>query len=539
MDSKTYEERKKLTSVSVVDGKQYQLDHLYTIYESETDLTTIKVIDYLTGLIKEVTYNLNSSVGVIQYESGDKDLLNLPMRKNDVKNIVIKSIKGLRKLVVGVNDFESWCRSNDRLDLLAEYSNTNPKKPDEITKGAIDKVHWVCQKCGNEWDAIIKTRTTASRVGCPMCKYREGKYHITVTGDNDLETYCKKNGLENLLREYSPNNVRKPNKISYGNASEKVEWICSKCGNVYMKLVENRIKGQGCPKCSTTGNSIPDMTISRYYLELLGEQSVGYRIKIDKYEADVILRESKTIIDYRGAYWHENKKDIDKIKEELFKGLGYKQVIIWGDPPIQNKVTEISESIIRIDFDTHDYEWLLNTINSLLGIDESLKKPDIEEIQRLVVQSKNNNVAENNITITNPEVAERWDYERNGTFLPESVTRGTKYKAWFICKECGRPYYAYIRKQCNGQGCSFCKNVLAYTGINDIVTTNPDILKLIDRERSNITDEDLMRMKSDNHIKKFYITCPICDTGSSRAVCANELSTEGYRCKYCGEILRI
>ena len=36
-----------------------------------------------------------------------------------------------------------------------------------------------------------------------------------------------------------------------------------------------------------------------------------------------------------------------------------------------------------------------------------------------------------------PQIAEEWDYEKNGEVAPDKVTQYSSYKAWWVCKECG------------------------------------------------------------------------------------------------------
>lgn len=529
MDNATYERYKSETLGFIENGVQYKLDVLYIIDELDTLKTVYRIINYKTGLMRDTTletvqsYNINTSHA--KYVS--------------IHNMDAKGASGA--LREGINDFETWCRMNDRMDLLEEYDlDKNELPPDKVSRGSIKSVWWKCSKCGNSWQTILKNRTTSSKVGCPECRFAEGRYHKLVPGVNDFETWCKQHGLDVLLSEYSPNNAKKPNEIARGNATELVEWICSKCGKTYSKLIGNRMKGQSCPYCSRTGMSIPDMTLYEYYASALSQNEVGYRIKILGYEADVYLYKYRTVLDYRGVYWHLGKEDYDLQKEHSLSKAGHNQIIIDGDPLLSNMVVE-SKSIdvngvyIRyIQFDTKDYEWLINTMNSIIGIGDTVNKEDVRKVLELVTHKKNNSIAPNNITETHPEVAARWDDELNGDFKPESVTYGTKYWAWFKCNDCKRSYYTRIRKQCLGQGCSYCNNPVPYIGINDILTTHPGILDVINFEESDISEKDLKKMKSTNIMTKFYINCVSCGKLSKRYVTAKELTTgEGYKCRYC------
>jgi len=63
---------------------------------------------------------------------------------------------------VGVNDLAS-----QRPDLAAEYSPTNPVRPDQITVGSNRAAQWTCATCNHTWSAPVSRRNRGS--GCPMC----------------------------------------------------------------------------------------------------------------------------------------------------------------------------------------------------------------------------------------------------------------------------------------------------------------------------------------------------------------------------------
>lgn len=54
-------------------------------------------------------------------------------------------------------------------ELLIEWNyKKNRIKPEEIMSSSNQKVWWICQKCGHEWEASINKRTTVNH-GCPKC----------------------------------------------------------------------------------------------------------------------------------------------------------------------------------------------------------------------------------------------------------------------------------------------------------------------------------------------------------------------------------
>ena len=54
-------------------------------------------------------------------------------------------------------------------DICKDWSDKNDNSPDEYTVHSNAKVYWKCNKCGNEWIAMINSRTGVNRTGCPIC----------------------------------------------------------------------------------------------------------------------------------------------------------------------------------------------------------------------------------------------------------------------------------------------------------------------------------------------------------------------------------
>jgi len=143
-----------------------------------------------------------------------------------------------------MSNLREWCTENNREDLLDEWDkNKNSILPDDLSRGSDKKVSWICPK-GHSYIASVLSRTREN-TGCPYCSGRR-----TLSGYNDLETWCKKNAREDILKEwdYDKNKIS-PSEISRAN-NIKVSWICPK-GHHYDARIGNRtIQNNGCPYCS-------------------------------------------------------------------------------------------------------------------------------------------------------------------------------------------------------------------------------------------------------------------------------------------------
>jgi hypothetical protein len=88
----------------------------------------------------------------------------------------------------------------------------------------------------------------------------------------------------------------------------------------------------------------------------------------------------------------------------------------------------------------------------------------------------------NDLTATHPELAEEWDYDKNGTFRPEQFSAGADVKIWWKCEH-GHSWQAlvYSRKNC---GCPVCAGNILTVGVNDLQTVNPAVATEWDSEKN-------------------------------------------------------
>lgn len=138
------------------------------------------------------------------------------------------------KLLKGFNDLKTRFP-----EVAQEWSPRNkPLRPDMVTPFANRRVWWRCSTCGNEWYALISTRSGGSK--CPYCS------GITLLpGYNDLKTRYPQ-----LAEEWSDRNGELlPNTVN-GKSRKNVWWVCGYCGHEYRAVVNSRVKGLSCPVCA-------------------------------------------------------------------------------------------------------------------------------------------------------------------------------------------------------------------------------------------------------------------------------------------------
>jgi hypothetical protein len=138
----------------------------------------------------------------------------------------------------------------------------------------------------------------------------------------------------------------------------------------------------------------------------------------------------------------------------------------------------------------------------------------------------------NNFTVTHPELAKEWDYEKN-EYPPSYYTYGSTTKIHWICpiNPCGcHKYEVTINiRTSSGTGCKFC-NSGSICPHNNLTTTHPDICKEWDYERNEKGPENYAYGVD---VKVFWI-CPInpcgCHNYESRI---NTRTLKGSGCKFC------
>ena len=78
----------------------------------------------------------------------------------------------------------------------------------------------------------------------------------------------------------------------------------------------------------------------------------------------------------------------------------------------------------------------------------------------------------NDLETTNPYLAKQWHPTKNGKQTPKDFTKGSKKRAWWICKE-GHEWEAPIYSRNAGFGCPYCASQKVLVGFNDLETLDP------------------------------------------------------------------
>lgn len=82
----------------------------------------------------------------------------------------------------------------------------------------------------------------------------------------------------------------------------------------------------------------------------------------------------------------------------------------------------------------------------------------------------------NDLTTKNPTLAAEWNYNKNNSLTPETVSIGSNKKVWWQC-ELGHEWQATISSRNRGNGCPVCANKKVVIGFNDLASKCPEMSK--------------------------------------------------------------
>ena len=222
-------------------GRQKSLLKENSLKSVRPDLVPEWDSDKNTGLSPDSIYVASTAIVWWKCSKGHSWQASIKSRTRDNTGCLICSGK---RIVAGVNDFETWCKDNDKLYLVSEwdYEKNGLLTPQAVSPKSSKRVWWKCPK-GHNWKVSIGNR--AEGTNCPYCANRKVR-----AGYNDFEAWCLHNSRQDILDEwdYEKNNPLTPQQVT-AHSQKKVWWCCEK-GHSWDASVHNRSIGQRCPICS-------------------------------------------------------------------------------------------------------------------------------------------------------------------------------------------------------------------------------------------------------------------------------------------------
>jgi G:T-mismatch repair DNA endonuclease (very short patch repair protein) len=265
-----------------------------------------------------------------------------------------------------------------------------------------------CRKCGNEKNAN-KNRSNTDEFKLEATEIHEDKYdyskvvyidsttkviiickihgefeqapsgHLQGAGCNQCAIETNTNNLKSNTDEFIKKAIKKYgdkydySKVEYIASREKVIIICKTHGEFEQRPTDH-LSGYGCYRCSYSkqfsNTQIKWLQFLSVYYNIQiqhAENDTEYKIQNTRYKADGYCKETNTIYEFHGDFWHGNpnlfkeneynkktkctfgelyQKTLEK--EQTIKNLGYNLVTIWESDWKQiNKIISVIQKKIK------------------------------------------------------------------------------------------------------------------------------------------------------------------------------------------------
>lgn len=419
-----------------------------------------------------------------------------------------------KKVLKGFNDLETWCKNNNRLDLIKEFDGSkNNFTMQELTKGSGKEIWWICPH-GHSYSATLHHRINMN-TGCGICSHK-----VFSEGNNDLQTTHPKIALEFDVVK----NKITPNKVMAGSNNKKYWFICPK-GHSYKSTLLNRKKGRNCPQCMKEMHvSFPEKCIA-FYLKKCGIEIIeGFHASfLNKMELDIFLTKYQIAIEYDGRAWHKNIQR-DLIKDELCYNNNIKLIRIREEGCPNYESTSINYTI---DFKRNDsleqaIKFIIKIIDPLFldGLEINIEK-DRNDIYELLELNEKSNSLQDRF----PQIVNFWDAQKNGKLTPKQISFSSEKPIYLKCPN-NHEWLSTAHKFINSPCCPICSGERILPGFNDLGTTHPHLKKIWSKNNiKSIADYSF----GSNALVKWI--CEKCNGEYEMKII--EKSSKNFGCPYC------
>ncbi|MBQ2237358.1 MAG: hypothetical protein II317_04565 [Clostridia bacterium] len=304
---------------------------------------------------------------------------------------------------------------------------------------------------------------------------------------------------------YEKNGKLKPEHFS-ANSNKKVWWKCSK-GHEWQARINSRNSGNGCPYC--TGLYVikgendlqtinPALSKEWHYEKNNGltpsdvmpnsDKKVWWKCsKGHEWEATIINRNKGTGCPYCASQKIlRGYNDLQTVNPDLAKEWNYNKN--FGLTPMDVMPNSGKKVWWKC---ANGHEWQATIAHRNDGSDCPYCSG------RYVI------TGENDLKTINPDLANEWNYKRNGGLKPAHFLANSHEKVWWKCSS-GHEWQATIDSRNTGRGCPYCASQKILKGYNDLLTINPTLAKEWNHEKNDkLTPSDVMP----NSNKKVWWKC--------------------------------
>jgi len=329
--------------------------------------------------------------------------------------------------------------------------------PADVTFKDTKKVWWKCNEgSDHEWKA-----TVADRIAHPKCVFCTGK-RVSIT--NSLASKYPKIAAE---WDYELNSPLKPDQVTFGS-HKIVTWRCAfDPKHSWPARINSRTTAtqmNGCRICGARQKSAPELRV----LAELGTifDDVLYRERIEKTEIDIFIPSLAIGIEYDGSYYHRNKLNLDRNKNDFFSQRSI-SIIRFRRSPLE-RVSPVDIIVQKDELSKTDIDALLYIIKDICSdnqkhtIDCYLDKKTFQNnaMYNKYLSEFPKPIFEKSLKALHPEISSEWHYEKNQPLEPSHFTPGSDQIVYWLCKQNPKHVWpAGISHRTNEKkptGCPFC-----------------------------------------------------------------------------------
>ena len=403
-----------------------------------------------------------------------------------------------RVIVEGFNDLTTI---NPSAAKEWNYEKNGDLRPENVGAGSKKKVWWKCSTCGHEWQTEIYVRQNH---GCPKCSFKRIGSINSTARDGSRLTDIFPDAV--LCWDYEKNHGLRPENMA-AKSNKKVWWKCSECGKSWEAAAYTRIKF-----CRTTCKSCSLKLSNRTYIRQGINDLATKKPQIAKewdYEKNeglkpedigVASREKVWWKCEKGHEWQASVRSRTRSDSSCPFCSNQSKRLIAGFNDLATRSPALAK------------EWNYEKNGDLRPEDVSYGSPKAywwkcEKGHEWQASCNNRERSQgcpfclgnrvllgfNDLVTTHPELADEWDYEKNGDLRPEDITAHSGRRVWWKCSTCGHEWQASTNNRARGHSCPACVNRVVIAGVNDLATTHPNLAKEWNYEKNgDLRPEDII-----------------------------------------------
>ena len=327
---------------------------------------------------------------------------------------------------------------------------------------------WSCEKCGDPFTCTVADRTREGSRRRTLCS----KCGTEIRGARNSKTRLERSGsigdlFPEIAAEWAVDLNQGVSVFEVTPAKNRSYWWRCKYGHEWKARTSNRTYlGRNCPKCNDPSTSLLEMRIFAELSEIEGY--ILLRTKVEGFEADLYIPSLRIAIESDGYPWHSGVKkeardlrknqvwesvdiDVIRIRDSKLKPLGT-HIIQFQEKGDSNHF-EILHELVELLLTLRPNEKFIQELNNFYKENETFRNQNVylELISQRVAKE------ENRLSVSNPELLDEWDYEKNAPLTPDRVSRASPLKVSWICSTCSNEWEARIANRTQlGRGCPVC-----------------------------------------------------------------------------------